>query len=508
MINLLPEFVLDFKPLFVSLFHKAKGLLGSKTVKYKLAALVDIALIALILMTGRQPIESLTSPVVSSLHSFSTFAATNMTNETFAFVPDLARNKFEHIDLAHLTYLSFFDLPINEEGLLNYDSRGYSSFVSDEASVLFERARVSNTKIFLTVSALDEDVIKNLLDNPDTQNQLADQIVEEINTSNLDGVTLDFEPLKEGRNTDLSGYQGKFTEFVGLVKNKMDSDTPDAQLAVAVPSTFLNKSFYDVSGLSKASDKVFLIASNFIVPEVRNANMVNPAFGFDWDEYKGQVTKVLTSLITHVHFNQLVMERAWYGNGDQYPLYYVPSDTPPEENRQSSQVQLDNETVDQLVAGVPDKGKPGARKAIPLIAQALEDEGILDSNVLAYALATIEHETDETFEPIEEIAGTVNARRFGYEGGANYFGRGFIQITHLRNYRQIGRRIGLGDRLVKNPDLALEPKIAAKVLAAFFKDNNVANLASSGQFVAARRPVNPDYNGYSIASLAMKYSLY
>lgn len=508
MINLLPEFVLDFKPLLLSLFHKAKGLLSSKRVKYKLAALVDIALIALILINGRQPLQSLTSPMASSLHSFSTLAATNMTNETFTFVPDLAQNKFGHIDLEHLTYLSFFDLPLTEEGLLNYNSRGYSSFTSDEASILFERARANNTKIFLTISALDEDIIKNLLDNPDTQAQLADQIAEEIRSSNLDGVTLDFEPFRDGKNINLPGYQEKFTKFVELIKNKIHSDTQGVQLAVAVPSTFLNKSFYDVSSLSKASDKVFLVAANFIVPEVRNASMSNPVFGFNWDEYKGQVTKVLTSLVTQVHFNQLVMERAWYGNGDKYPLYYVPNDTPPERNRQASNVQLDDWSVDQLISGVPDKGKPGARKAIPLIAQALEDEGILDSNVLAYALGTIEHETDETFEPIEEIAGAVNARRFGYEGGANYFGRGFIQITHLRNYRQIGRRIGLGDQLVKNPDLALKPKIAAKILAAFFKDNNVANLASKGQFVAARRPVNPDYNGYSIASLAMKYDLY
>ena len=144
---------------------------------------------------------------------------------------------------------------------------------------------------------------------------------------------------------------------------------------------------------------------------------------------------------------------------------------------------------------------------IPLIAEALKKEGILDSNVLAYALATIEHETDETFQPIGEIQGHFNARRYGYEGGSNYFGRGFIQITHLRNYRNFGERIGMGDQLVKNPELASTPEIAARILAAFFKDNNVANLASKGNFVAARTPINPDINARSVARLAMKYGI-
>jgi hypothetical protein len=166
---------------------------------------------------------------------------------------------------------------------------------------------------------------------------------------------------------------------------------------------------------------------------------------------------------------------------------------------------LDSEKVDRLVSEVPSKAREAARRNIPLIGKALEEEGILDSNVLSYALATIEHETDATFEPLHEIQGRFSARRLGYEGGTNYFGRGFIQLTHLRNYRMVGERIGMGDQLARNPELASNPEVSAKILAAFFKDNNVANLASRGQFIAARRPVNPDYNGYKVASLAWKY---
>lgn len=508
--NLLPEFTGDFRLFLFQLFLNVKRLFESKRFRYQLAVVLDILLIVLIIINGKQPAQRLISPIVSSLHSYPSLFSGQFTNESFAFVPDLARNKFPHIDLNGLTVLSFFDVPITESGEISYDSRGYQSFSSQEASELFDRARASNTKIFLTISAMDEDIITNLLNNTAAQSQLADQIIEEIRSSNLDGITIDFESPKSGKgSSSLVNYQGKFVDFIHLLKGKIQSDLPAVQLAVAVPSYSTdNKSLYDIEGLSKASDKIFLVASNFIVPEVRNASIANPVYGFNEGEYRGQVAGLLNTLIKKVHLSKLVMERAWYGNGDQYPLYYVPNETPTEPNIQASEAKLDNETIEKLVAGVPGKGKQAARRNIPLIVEALDKEGILDSNVLAYALATIEHETDETFDAIEEIQGAVNARRFGYEGGANYFGRGFIQITHLRNYRQIGRRIGLGDKLVKNPDLALDPQIAAKILAAFFKDNNVANLASRGNFVAARTPINPDYNGYSIASLAMKYDIY
>ena len=461
-------------------------------------------MILLILVYGRQPAKRLISPLVSSLHSFYSVTQHKITPESFAFVPDLARNKFPRIDMEGLSALSFFDVPLTKDGEINFYSKGYASFTSSEAAELFDKAHYQKTKIFLTLSSLDSNIIKNLLNNRDAQIKLADQAAEEIRSSNIDGITIDFE-LPGGRGKD---YQEKFTSFIKLLTENIHSFSLNAQVAVAIPSSLTNnESLYNLEGLSKNSDRLFLIASDFIVPEVKNANPSNPIFGINENEYWGIISNLLSNLQVRVPIEKLVMERAWYGNGNRYPLY-VPNNKPePEQSRQPAAVVLNTNTIEKLVAGVPRKGREGARMNIPLIAEALKKEGILDSNVLAYALATIEHETDETFQPIGEIQGHFNARRYGYEGGSNYFGRGFIQITHLRNYRNFGERIGMGDQLVKNPELASTPEIAARILAAFFKDNNVANLASKGNFVAARTPINPDINARSVARLAMKYGI-
>lgn len=486
------------------LLPSLKNCVSTKKGRYKLATILDLILIGVILFFGRTPAQKLVSPVISSVHTYYSIKANHATKESFAFVPGLARNKFSYIDLTGLTNLSFFDVPLTEDGEINKDSRGYASFTSAETADLFDRARYQKTKIFLTLSALAPENIKGILDNKDAWEKLALETKDEIENSNIDGITLDFEFPQGGRD-----YQEKFTNFVTVFTSRMHSLSPKTQIAVAVPSDKRdNTSLYNMEALEKNSDKIFLIASDFVVPEEKNNSPANPVFGYKADEYWAAIAGLLGSLQRRISKDKLVMERAWYGNGDNYPLYVPQSVQSSDEGSQPSQIQLDSQTLENLVAGVPDKGKEAARRNIPLVAEALQKEGILDSNVLAYALATIEHETDGTFEPIGEIQGAISARRLGYEGGANYFGRGFIQITHLRNYKEIGERIGMGDNLVKNPNLASMPQVAAKILAAFFKDNNVANLASNGYFVAARAPINPDYNGYSVANLAMKYEVY
>ncbi len=505
MINLLPFSNSEVRRPISQLFQKVKEFLILKKVKFLLAIIIDLILIAAVVISGKQPAKSLISPIVSSFDSVYSETKRKITRETFAFVPNLSSKKFPKIDLQGLTHLAFFDVPLTEDGGINHSSKGYKSFTSSEALLLFDRARFQKTKILLTLSAMDERIIKKLLDNSGAQEKLADGVIEEIISSSINGITIDFEfPNGGGKN-----YQERFTNFISFITSRIHKSLPEAEVTVAVPSSRVdNQSLYNVEALSKKADKLFLIASDFIVPETKQEIPTNPVYGFSENEYFTSISNLLNNLQKRTPVDKLVLERAWYGNGQNYPLYVPDKNLQEERGRKPSPISIDEKTVEKLIAGVPKKGKNAARTSIPLIAKALDGEGILDSNVLAYALATIEHETDKTFEPIAEIQGNISARRRGYEGGSNYFGRGFIQITHLRNYREIGKRIGLGEDLVKNPELASNPEIAAKILAAFFKDNNVANLASKGKFVAARAPINPDYNGYSVALLANKYDIY
>lgn len=93
-----------------------------------------------------------------------------------------------------------------------------------------------------------------------------------------------------------------------------------------------------------------------------------------------------------------------------------------------------------------------------------ESRGLDDLRWLAYILATTYHETAHTMQPIEEYG---KGRKHDYgkpdgETGKCYFGRGYVQLTHKRNYQTFSDRMGID--LVQTPDLALEPEHAVKIL--------------------------------------------
>lgn len=106
------------------------------------------------------------------------------------------------------------------------------------------------------------------------------------------------------------------------------------------------------------------------------------------------------------------------------------------------------------------------------------DEGsrlLPNVQALAYLLATAFHETGHTMLPVEEYGkgkgfdygkfldmGTGPGKRVPYKGiNQLFYGRGYIQITWLTNYRNLGRI--LGKDLVNNPELALDPTIAIDI---------------------------------------------
>lgn len=130
-------------------------------------------------------------------------------------------------------------------------------------------------------------------------------------------------------------------------------------------------------------------------------------------------------------------------------------------------------------------GCPGANVAAhwPTIFAALDAAGIADRPTQEAAIATVAVETGD-FTPREEIE---SAYWDTYSGGRRFHGRGYIQLTGDFNYRQYGAALGVD--LLGNPDLALDPTVAAKVLARYFLDRDIPGSARAGDWPAVRRKV-------------------
>lgn len=140
---------------------------------------------------------------------------------------------------------------------------------------------------------------------------------------------------------------------------------------------------------------------------------------------------------------------------------------------------------------------------------ALLNYGIYDKPVVVATLATIGTEVPD-FAPIPEYAsgweyeGRVDLGNIYPGDGPKYRGRGFIQLTGRSNYRTYGNAIGID--LETYPDLALDPGVAAAILAVYFVEHGAprntipmnARLDTYEGWREVRRLVNGGYNGWDV----------
>lgn len=109
-----------------------------------------------------------------------------------------------------------------------------------------------------------------------------------------------------------------------------------------------------------------------------------------------------------------------------------------------------------------------------------EDADLKNLQWAAYMLATVKHECANKWMPITEFGnkqyfnkyetGTSIGKRLGNSepgDGYRYRGRGYVQITGRANYARLTKALGLGpdEDLVKDPDQALRPVIAYRIMS-------------------------------------------
>lgn len=150
----------------------------------------------------------------------------------------------------------------------------------------------------------------------------------------------------------------------------------------------------------------------------------------------------------------------------------------------------------------------------------------------AYALATAYHETAHTMQPVREVGSEAYfhrmydpnglrpevAKYLGNEHpgeGAHYCGRGYVQLTGRGNYIKADEELNGDGRLIRNPDLALDPKVAAKVMECGMRegwfttrklmDFLKADKETRANFIAARRIINGQDRADLIADYAVRF---
>lgn len=153
------------------------------------------------------------------------------------------------------------------------------------------------------------------------------------------------------------------------------------------------------------------------------------------------------------------------------------------------------------------------------------NEGGTNLLYVAYMLATSYHETAYTMQAIKEYGSSKYLSKYDTgrlakalgntpeaDGdGILYAGRGHVMITGLDNYKKFTKLLGID--LVKNPDLALDPVVSAKILTigslrGVFTTKKLSDFIRTGKrldFIRARAVINGTDKAESIALHAEKF---
>ncbi len=131
-------------------------------------------------------------------------------------------------------------------------------------------------------------------------------------------------------------------------------------------------------------------------------------------------------------------------------------------------------------------------------------------DALAYVLATAFHETAATMQPVRETlalsdaeaiarlerafrAGRLSTVRTPYwrpdAEGRTWLGRGFVQLTHRRNYEAMSALTGID--LVSKPARAMEMAVAVEILVSGMREGAFTGFRLGDYFAAG----TPDWTG-------------
>lgn len=152
-----------------------------------------------------------------------------------------------------------------------------------------------------------------------------------------------------------------------------------------------------------------------------------------------------------------------------------------------------------------------------------KDMTIVDVGHAAYMLATVKIECANTWKPIEEYgkgAGHTYGNAVtvtdpaGKQYTNTYYGRGYVQITWQANYQKLGRALGLGDDLMYDPKIALDPEVAYAIASygmrhGSFTGKRLSKFINATQcdYVNARTIINGHNNAAMIADFAEQIEL-
>ncbi len=235
--------------------------------------------------------------------------------EVFGFAPYWTFHKLGGVDFDVLTTFAYFGIDVNGDGELDKEGQGYRVFQSTKATEIFNLAHSKGVRVVLTITQMDNDNIKSLLDSPNSQKKAIKDTVQIVKQRGIDGVNVDFEYVGNPGKV----YKKKFTKFVTDLSKKMHEEIPSSKVTVSVyASSAIHPKLYDIASLSKNSDGIFMMAYDFATAGSETVIPTSPLNGHKEGKYWYDVSTAVDDFLKVMDPKKLILGLPWYGY--DYPV--------------------------------------------------------------------------------------------------------------------------------------------------------------------------------------------
>ena len=142
--------------------------------------------------------------------------------------------------------------------------------------------------------------------------------------------------------------------------------------------------------------------------------------------------------------------------------------------------------ADSIAATYPKSVRKTVHNTVTNLLAEMQRDGISDPRQQADVLAQAAIETSMGTSMTEETPGNYEHRtdlgNTQKGDGHRYIGRGYIQITGRASYAYWSHRLGVD--LIKHPELAARPDIAAKIAVQGMRDGTFTGMTSQGTLIS------------------------
>ena len=267
--------------------------------------------LTLVIVLGTSQGQKLISPLLAPLHSLTEKDVKSQGHEVFGFAPYWTINKLEQVDFDILTTFAYFGVSVQSDGLLDRTDYGYEVFQSKKATEIFKKAHDHGTRVVLTITQMDNDIIDAFLADASAQDRAIEEAVTEVKSRGIDGINVDFEYVGNPGSTARTA----FSSFVTNLTQRMHAEVPASRVTASVyaSSASSKPKLYDITEIANGTDGIFMMAYDFAVAGSEKAMPTAPLYGKKEGKYGYDIATAVDEFLDKMPANKLILGVPYYG---------------------------------------------------------------------------------------------------------------------------------------------------------------------------------------------------